>query len=217
MCSIVTSQPLPSQPLTLLRKNTQLALPLSPVPLRPTETSFWMEHGLREIKEALERPKYTKKAKNVILFLGDGELQWRWDGRWRGGMLEGMVGVKVIMEGMMIVRYGEGEKDEMVGRMVMVSCCDGNSDGENGVMVMVRGRGIVRVMVMVRVIWRGMGMVKGMVVVSYGDGVEIVMVLGWWWVAVSFGDDRRDTDGELLEWWFMVSVRSMKWGKWWWW
>lgn len=62
------------------------------------------------------------------------------------------MGVKVIMEGMMIVRYGEGEKDEMVGRMVMVSCCDDNSDGENGVMVMVRGRGIVRVMVMVRVI-----------------------------------------------------------------
>lgn len=39
---------------------------------RETETSFWMEHGLREIKEALHQPRITNKAKNVILFLGDG-------------------------------------------------------------------------------------------------------------------------------------------------
>ncbi|KAK3868630.1 hypothetical protein Pcinc_025993 [Petrolisthes cinctipes] len=39
---------------------------------RESETSYWMEHGERELQEALSRPQYTNKAKNVILFLGDG-------------------------------------------------------------------------------------------------------------------------------------------------
>ena len=37
------------------------------------ETSYWMDHGERELKEALQQPRITNKAKNVILFLGDGK------------------------------------------------------------------------------------------------------------------------------------------------
>ncbi|XP_066946181.1 alkaline phosphatase-like [Macrobrachium rosenbergii] len=36
------------------------------------DSEFWLELGKREIEEALEQPKLTNVAKNVILFLGDG-------------------------------------------------------------------------------------------------------------------------------------------------
>nr|QYL02844.1 alkaline phosphatase [Scylla paramamosain] len=43
----------------------------SPNP-QETETSFWMDHGRRELTEALQQTPNNNKAKNVILFLGDG-------------------------------------------------------------------------------------------------------------------------------------------------
>ncbi|KAG7165232.1 Alkaline phosphatase, tissue-nonspecific isozyme-like 5, partial [Homarus americanus] len=39
---------------------------------RETETSFWFEKMRQEINDALERPKNTGRAKNVLFFLGDG-------------------------------------------------------------------------------------------------------------------------------------------------
>lgn len=39
---------------------------------RESESSYWLQQGRREIKEALQQPRITNKAKNVILFLGDG-------------------------------------------------------------------------------------------------------------------------------------------------
>ncbi|XP_068249172.1 alkaline phosphatase-like [Palaemon carinicauda] len=36
------------------------------------DSDFWLELGRKEIEEALEQPKLTNVAKNVILFLGDG-------------------------------------------------------------------------------------------------------------------------------------------------
>ncbi|XP_045139369.1 alkaline phosphatase-like [Portunus trituberculatus] len=54
----------------LVAPSTQVVFP-SPNP-RETETSFWMDHGRRELNEALQQTQITNKAKNVILFLGDG-------------------------------------------------------------------------------------------------------------------------------------------------
>ncbi|KAG0711114.1 Alkaline phosphatase, tissue-nonspecific isozyme [Chionoecetes opilio] len=40
-----------------------------PPDARESESSYWLEQGRRELQEALEQPRLTNKAKNVILFL----------------------------------------------------------------------------------------------------------------------------------------------------
>lgn len=54
----------------LVVPSSQVVYP-SPNP-RESETSFWMNSGRRELNEALQQTPITNKAKNVILFLGDG-------------------------------------------------------------------------------------------------------------------------------------------------
>lgn len=56
--------------LTAVSTKTEIVFP-SPEP-QETESSYWHEHGRRELEEALRKPKVTNVAKNVILFLGDG-------------------------------------------------------------------------------------------------------------------------------------------------
>lgn len=37
------------------------------------ESSYWYDLGRKELEEALHKPKVMDVAKNVIIFLGDGE------------------------------------------------------------------------------------------------------------------------------------------------
>ena len=46
--------------------NLSLLLPSSP------DAAFYRERGLRDLKKALKAPRFEGKAKNVIVFVGDG-------------------------------------------------------------------------------------------------------------------------------------------------
>ena len=39
---------------------------------RPPDAAFYRQRGLRDLKRALEAPRFEGKAKNVIVFVGDG-------------------------------------------------------------------------------------------------------------------------------------------------
>ena len=47
-------------------RNISLLLPSSP------DAAFYRERGLRDLKRALKAPRFEGKAKNVIVFVGDG-------------------------------------------------------------------------------------------------------------------------------------------------
>ena len=40
--------------------------------VEPENAAFYRQSGLRDLKRALEAPRFEGKAKNVIMFVGDG-------------------------------------------------------------------------------------------------------------------------------------------------
>lgn len=61
--------------------------------------SFWNEQARVSIEEMLQRRENTRRAKNVILFLGDGMgLSTVTAGRIRKGQMQGQLGEDVLTE-----------------------------------------------------------------------------------------------------------------------